>query len=109
MDPKVDNGFVTGPSKGEASNKAKKEKGKKKEKEEGGDEKKELDIEELEKMIWRHKKQLRRLKEERAQREYNYSLKQLEQLKRKTLSRAQDGVLRYMLYFFFQNNFFYNA
>ncbi|WJX30983.1 hypothetical protein P8452_19466 [Trifolium repens] len=93
MDPKVDNDFVTGPSKGEASNKAK---GKEKEKEEGGD-KKELDIEELETRIWRNKKLLKRLKEERAQRDYGYSLEQLEKMKRKTMFRAQDGVLGYML------------
>ncbi|XP_045822405.1 ETHYLENE INSENSITIVE 3-like 2 protein [Trifolium pratense] len=101
MDPKVDKGFVTGPSKGGASNNAK---GKGKEKEEGSEEK-DLSIEEVEEMICKHKKHLRMLKYKRRRGECSKStrnsLDQLEQLKlklnRKTMFRAQDGVLRYIL------------
>ncbi|GAU16399.1 hypothetical protein TSUD_117480 [Trifolium subterraneum] len=90
MDPKVDNGAITYPSKGEASNNTKQEKGK--ELEIG--EEKELTIEQLEELIWKYEMNLRRLKDERRLREYGSSL---EHLKRKKLSDAQDGVLRYML------------
>ncbi|CAJ2639165.1 unnamed protein product [Trifolium pratense] len=100
MDPKG-RSFVTGPSKGGASNNAK-EKGK--EKEEGSEEK-DLSIEEVEEMICKHKKHLRMLKYKRRRGECSKStrnsLDQLEQLKlklnRKTMFRAQDGVLRYIL------------
>jgi hypothetical protein len=36
-------------------------------------------------------------------------LEQLEKMKRKTMFRAQDGVLGYMLYFYFQIKFVYDA
>ena len=52
-----------------------------------------LTIEELETRIWRDRMLLKKLKEERKDKEKRQSL---EQLKRKTMSRAQDGILRYM-------------
>ncbi|XP_058785020.1 protein ETHYLENE INSENSITIVE 3-like [Vicia villosa] len=89
MNPKVGNGAVTYPSKGESSNNPRKEKGK-----EVDDEEKELTIEDLETRIWRDKMLLRKMKEERRQGD---KCKSYEQLKRKTMTRAQDGILRHML------------
>jgi len=77
------------PSREEASNSAKQEKGK--EKVEEDDEKKELTIEELEAKIYKDKTLLRKMKEERNQRDNTTSL---EQRKRKTMARAQERVLR---------------
>lgn len=84
MNPKVGNGY---PSKGEASNNPRQAKGK-----EVDDEEKELTIEDLETRIWRDKMLLRKMKEERRQGD---KCKSYEQLKRKTMTRAQDGILRY--------------
>jgi len=78
------------PSREEASNSAKQEKGK--EKVEEDDEKKELTIEELEAKIYKDKTLLRKMKEERNQRDNTTS--SLEQRKRKTMARAQERVLR---------------
>ncbi|CAK8564847.1 unnamed protein product [Lathyrus sativus] len=89
MNPKVGNGAVTLPSKGEASNNPRQAKGKKVD-----DEEKELTIEDLETRIWRDKMLLRKMKEDRRQGD---KCKSYEQLKRKTMTRAQDGILRHML------------
>ncbi|KAI4384320.1 hypothetical protein MLD38_002491 [Melastoma candidum] len=62
----------------------------------------EIDMDELESRIWRDKMLLRHLKEQRKDvegREHN-SAKQRqcqEQVRRKKMSRAQDGILKYML------------
>ncbi|KAK7322505.1 hypothetical protein VNO77_25887 [Canavalia gladiata] len=56
--------------------------------------KKKLSIEELETRMWRDRMLLRKLKEERREREKGQSM---EQLKKKTMSRAQDSVLKNML------------
>ena len=77
------------PSREEASNSAKQEKGKEKVED---DEKKELTIEELEAKIYKDKTLLRKMKEERNQRDNTTS--SLEQRKRKTMARAQERVLR---------------
>lgn len=60
--------------------------------EENGNEQQET-IEELETRIWRDRMLLKRLREERNKRDRCSSF---EQLKRKTMSRSQDGILRYM-------------
>lgn len=86
MNPKVGNGY---PSNGEASNNPRQAKGK-----EVDDEEKELTIEDLETRIWRDKMLLRKMKEERRQGD---KCKSYEQLKRKTMTRAQDGILRYYI------------
>ncbi|KEH32900.1 ethylene insensitive protein [Medicago truncatula] len=80
MHPNVDNDG--------ASNNAKQDKGK--EKEEGG-ENIDMTIEELETKIWKDKMLLKKMKLERIQCD---SKTPLEQLKRKTMARAQEGILR---------------
>ncbi|KAK8942690.1 ETHYLENE INSENSITIVE 3-like 1 protein [Platanthera zijinensis] len=67
---------------------------------EGSDE--DLDAEELERRIWRDRLRLKRLKElqQNKNKEIGDSTKQrqsLEQARRKKMSRAQDGILKYML------------
>ncbi|KAH6774845.1 Ethylene insensitive 3 family protein [Perilla frutescens var. frutescens] len=61
----------------------------------------EIDVDELERRIWRDKMQLKRLKETNKGKEGVDSLKQRqqsqEQARRKKMSRAQDGILKYML------------
>ncbi|RWW78090.1 hypothetical protein BHE74_00013708 [Ensete ventricosum] len=61
-----------------------------------------LDIEELERRMWRDRLRLKRLKEHQQSksREQGDAAKQcqsLEQARRKKMSRAQDGILKYML------------
>ena len=79
MHANVDNG---------ASSNAKQDKGK--EKEEGG-ENIDMAIEELETKIWKDKMLLKKMKLERIQSDNKTPL---EQLKRKTMARAQEGILR---------------
>ncbi|KAL0455699.1 UNVERIFIED_CONTAM: protein ETHYLENE INSENSITIVE 3 [Sesamum latifolium] len=61
----------------------------------------EMDVDELERRIWRDKMLLRRLKEQKkTKNEIDDSTKQRhsqEQARRKKMSRAQDGILKYML------------
>ncbi|KAL2230589.1 protein ETHYLENE INSENSITIVE 3-like [Sesamum indicum] len=61
----------------------------------------EMDVDELERRIWRDKMLLRRLKEQKkTKNEIDGSTKQRhsqEQARRKKMSRAQDGILKYML------------
>ncbi|XP_022885070.1 protein ETHYLENE INSENSITIVE 3-like [Olea europaea var. sylvestris] len=60
-----------------------------------------MDVNELERRMWRDRMLLRRLKEQKKNKEsVNDSAKQrqsLEQARRKKMSRAQDGILKYML------------
>ncbi|KAL3850230.1 hypothetical protein ACJIZ3_012112 [Penstemon smallii] len=59
-----------------------------------------LDVDELERRMWRDKMRLKRLKETTKEKEGTDSAKQrqsLEQARRKKMSRAQDGILKYML------------
>ncbi|KAE9606252.1 hypothetical protein Lal_00025054 [Lupinus albus] len=60
----------------------------------------ELDVDELEKRMWRDKMRLKRLKEQSKPKEGIDAAKQRqsqEQARRKKMSRAQDGILKYML------------
>ncbi|KAJ8756294.1 hypothetical protein K2173_025106 [Erythroxylum novogranatense] len=60
----------------------------------------EMDVDELERRIWRNKMLLRKLKEQNKNKEGVDTAKQRqsqEQARRKKMSRAQDGILKYML------------
>lgn len=60
----------------------------------------EIDVDELEKRMWRDKMRLKRLKEQNKGKEGIDMAKQRqsqEQARRKKMSRAQDGILKYML------------
>ncbi|XP_027329991.1 ETHYLENE INSENSITIVE 3-like 1 protein [Abrus precatorius] len=60
----------------------------------------EIDVDELEKRMWRDKMRLKRLKEQTKAKEGIDAAKQRqsqEQARRKKMSRAQDGILKYML------------
>uniref|UniRef100_A0A7N0SVU1 Ethylene insensitive 3-like DNA-binding domain-containing protein n=1 Tax=Kalanchoe fedtschenkoi TaxID=63787 RepID=A0A7N0SVU1_KALFE len=60
----------------------------------------ELDVDELERRMWRDRMLLRKLKEQNRSKEGIDSAKQRqsqEQARRKKMSRAQDGILKYML------------
>lgn len=60
----------------------------------------ELDVDELERRMWRDRMLLRRLKEQTKDKEGPDNSKQRqsqEQARRKKMSRAQDGILKYML------------
>lgn len=60
----------------------------------------EMDVDELERRMWRDRMLLRRLKEQNKEKEGADSAKQRqsqEQARRKKMSRAQDGILKYML------------
>uniref|UniRef100_M1AGS3 EIL2 n=1 Tax=Solanum tuberosum TaxID=4113 RepID=M1AGS3_SOLTU len=60
----------------------------------------EIDVDELEKRMWRDKMKLKRLKEMSKGKEGVDAVKQRqsqEQARRKKMSRAQDGILKYML------------
>ncbi|XP_059665056.1 protein ETHYLENE INSENSITIVE 3-like [Cornus florida] len=60
----------------------------------------ELDVDELERRMWRDKMRLKRLKEMKKGKEGIDAAKQQqsqEQARRKKMSRAQDGILKYML------------
>ncbi|PIN12929.1 hypothetical protein CDL12_14454 [Handroanthus impetiginosus] len=60
----------------------------------------EIDVDELERRMWRDKMRLKRLKEMNKGKENVDSAKQRqsqEQARRKKMSRAQDGILKYML------------
>ncbi|KAJ4720451.1 Protein ETHYLENE INSENSITIVE 3 [Melia azedarach] len=60
----------------------------------------EMDVDELERRMWRDRMLLRRLKEQNKSKEGVDSAKQRqsqEQARRKKMSRAQDGILKYML------------
>ncbi|XP_073066288.1 protein ETHYLENE INSENSITIVE 3-like [Primulina eburnea] len=60
----------------------------------------EIDVDELERRMWRDKMRLKRLKELNKGRESVDSVKKQqsqEQARRKKMSRAQDGILKYML------------
>ncbi|KAK9736021.1 hypothetical protein RND81_04G245300 [Saponaria officinalis] len=60
----------------------------------------EMDVEELERRMWRDKMRLKRLKEQNKVKEGVDGAKQRqsqEQARRKKMSRAQDGILKYML------------
>lgn len=60
----------------------------------------ELDVDELERRMWRDRMLLRRLKEQSKEKEGTDNSKQRqsqEQARRKKMSRAQDGILKYML------------
>ncbi|XP_022960147.1 ETHYLENE INSENSITIVE 3-like 1 protein [Cucurbita moschata] len=60
----------------------------------------ELDVDELERRMWRDRMLLRRLKEQSKEKEGDDNSKQRqsqEQARRKKMSRAQDGILKYML------------
>lgn len=60
----------------------------------------EIDVDELEKRMWRDKMRLKRLKEQTKPKEGIDAAKQRqsqEQARRKKMSRAQDGILKYML------------
>ncbi|MCL7025221.1 hypothetical protein MKW94_019700 [Papaver nudicaule] len=60
----------------------------------------EMDVDELERRMWRDRMLLRRLKEQNKGKEGVDSVKQRqsqEQARRKKMSRAQDGILKYML------------
>lgn len=59
-----------------------------------------MDVEELERRMWRDRMLLRRLKEKTKNKDVADSAKQRqsqEQARRKKMSRAQDGILKYML------------
>ncbi|KAI9100867.1 hypothetical protein K1719_023991 [Acacia pycnantha] len=58
------------------------------------------DVDELERRVWRDKMRLKRLKEQSKSKEGTDTVKQRqsqEQARRKKMSRAQDGILKYML------------
>ncbi|MBA0594661.1 hypothetical protein Gorai_011558, partial [Gossypium raimondii] len=60
----------------------------------------EVDVDELERRLWRYKMRLKRLKEQHKGKEGIDIAKQRqsqEQARRKKMSRAQDGILKYML------------
>ncbi|KAA8514778.1 hypothetical protein F0562_017957 [Nyssa sinensis] len=60
----------------------------------------EMDVDELERRMWRDRMRLRRLKEQNKGKEGVDTAKQRqsqEQARRKKMSRAQDGILKYML------------
>lgn len=60
----------------------------------------EIDVDELERRMWRDKLRLKRLKEQSKSKEGVDAAKQRqsqEQARRKKMSRAQDGILKYML------------
>lgn len=60
----------------------------------------EMDVDELERRMWRDRMLLRRLKEQNKEKEGTDNSKQRqsqEQARRKKMSRAQDGILKYML------------
>ncbi|XP_050235374.1 protein ETHYLENE INSENSITIVE 3-like [Mercurialis annua] len=60
----------------------------------------EIDVDELERRMWRDKMRLKRLKEQNKSKEGIDMVKQRqsqEQARRKKMSRAQDGILKYML------------
>lgn len=60
----------------------------------------EIDVDELERRMWRDKMRLKRLKEQNKSKEGIDMAKQRqsqEQARRKKMSRAQDGILKYML------------
>ncbi|KAF5446402.1 hypothetical protein F2P56_032034 [Juglans regia] len=60
----------------------------------------EMDVDELERRMWRDRMLLRRLKEQNKGKEGTDNAKQRqsqEQARRKKMSRAQDGILKYML------------
>ncbi|MED6183065.1 Protein ETHYLENE INSENSITIVE 3, variant 2 [Stylosanthes scabra] len=60
----------------------------------------EIDVDELERRMWRDKMRLKRLKEQSKAKEGIDAAKQRqsqEQARRKKMSRAQDGILKYML------------
>ncbi|XP_031494822.1 ETHYLENE INSENSITIVE 3-like 1 protein [Nymphaea colorata] len=60
----------------------------------------EIDVDELERRMWRDRIRLRRLKEQNKAKENGDIAKQRqsqEQARRKKMSRAQDGILKYML------------
>lgn len=60
----------------------------------------EIDVDELEKRMWRDRLRLKRIKEHQKQKEVNERPKHKqsqEQARRKKMSRAQDGILKYML------------
>ncbi|XP_010466283.1 PREDICTED: protein ETHYLENE INSENSITIVE 3-like [Camelina sativa] len=60
----------------------------------------EIDVDELERRMWRDKMRLKRLKEQDKSKEGVDAAKQRqsqEQARRKKMSRAQDGILKYML------------
>ncbi|KAK7316619.1 hypothetical protein RJT34_00219 [Clitoria ternatea] len=60
----------------------------------------EIDVDELERRMWRDKMRLKRLKEQTKVKEGIDAVKQRqsqEQARRKKMSRAQDGILKYML------------
>lgn len=60
----------------------------------------EIDVDELERRMWRYKLRLKRLKESNKGKECVDAAKQRqsqEQARRKKMSRAQDGILKYML------------
>ncbi|KAL9248406.1 hypothetical protein vseg_021731 [Gypsophila vaccaria] len=60
----------------------------------------EVDVEELERRLWRDKMRLKRLKEQNKVKDVVDGAKQQqskEQARRKKMSRAQDGILKYML------------
>lgn len=61
----------------------------------------EIDIDALERRMWMDKMRIKRLKERQKSKEGNESCKRsqlsLEQARRKKMSRAQDGILKYML------------
>lgn len=60
----------------------------------------EIDVDELERRMWRDKMRLKRLKEQSKGKEGIDLVKQRqsqEQARRKKMSRAQDGILKYML------------
>ncbi|CAM8960653.1 unnamed protein product [Rhodiola kirilowii] len=57
----------------------------------------ELDVDELEKRMWRDKLRLKKLKEQCKTKDGVDTAKSQEQARRKKMSRAQDGILKYML------------
>ncbi|KAL2316936.1 hypothetical protein Fmac_030812 [Flemingia macrophylla] len=60
----------------------------------------EIDADEIERRMWRYKLRLKRLKEQNKAKEGTDAAKQRqsqEQARRKKMSRAQDGILKYML------------
>eukprot|EP00249_Psilotum_nudum_P020802 c27854_g1_i1 orf=2-1459(-) len=60
----------------------------------------EIDVDELEKRMWRDRIRLRRIKEQqkfKGQGERSKQKQSQEQARRKKMSRAQDGILKYML------------
>ncbi|KAG6492213.1 protein ETHYLENE-INSENSITIVE 3-like 1a [Zingiber officinale] len=71
---------------------------------EAGDEEsdEDIDIEELERRMWRDRMRLKRLKEQQQSKSKDLGdaakqFQSLEQARRKKMSRAQDGILKYML------------